>query len=145
MSDDELDMATVIQRVRLYSSGATLAEALLDQRISAGIGNVFKSEVAFLAGIHPFTPVDDLSDRSIERIWLIAHGQLLENRARASRKTTSSGISGRNYVYGRFRQACHRCSDSVLFSPAGGVTDRSTYWCPRCQPIKGSAIGPIRT
>lgn len=134
LSDDDVDMPSVLERARSLGGELLLAEALLDQRISAGIGNVFKSEVAFLAGIHPFEPLRLLSDRSLERVWTIGHRQLLENRSRASRKTTSGSISGRNYVYGRFRQACRRCSDSVLFSSAGVVTARSTYWCPRCQP-----------
>lgn len=134
MSDDFVDLSAVVDRVRDLGSELVLAEALLDQRISAGIGNVFKSEVAFLAGIHPFVPTTALSDRTIERTWGLAHGQLLDNRERSSRKTTSSTISGRTYVYGRVGRACRRCSGSVQYSAAGVVTTRSTYWCPRCQP-----------
>lgn len=134
LSDDDADIAVVVQRTRDLAAGRLLADALLDQRIAAGVGNVFKSEVAFLSRVHPFTNVDDLSDEKLTRIWQIAHEQLVANRDRSSRKTTSAAIGDRNYVYGRFRKACRRCSDSVLYSAAGVETERSTYWCPRCQP-----------
>lgn len=134
LSDDDLDVAEVVSRARRYGDERLLADALLDQRIAAGVGNVFKSEVAFLAGIHPFTSMRTLSDDEIEQVWTIAHQQLVRNRSRPSRKTTRTDVPGRTYVYDRWRLACRRCSDSVLFSPAGQVTARSTYWCPRCQP-----------
>ncbi len=134
LSDDGADIDEVVTRTRALASGRLLADALLDQRIAAGVGNVFKSEVAFLSRVHPFTNVDDLGDEKLTRVWGIAHEQLVANRDRASRKTTSSAIGDRNYVYGRFRKPCRRCSDSVLYSAAGEKTERSTYWCPRCQP-----------
>lgn len=134
LSEDDFDLAEAMSRARLIGNGKLLAEALLDQRIAAGAGNVFKSEVAFLARIHPFTPMSSLSDDDIERVWTIAHQQLVANRSLPSRRTTRSGRPGRTYVYDRRRLACRRCSDSILFSPAGEITSRSTYWCPRCQP-----------
>lgn len=134
LSGDAVDVDEIVKRTRSLASSGNIATALLDQRIAAGVGNVFKSEVAFLAGVHPFTPIDSLSEAELLRLWRIAHQQLLANRDRRSRKTTSSSIVGRTYVYGRFRSACRRCSSSVEFSPAGKVTERSTYWCPRCQP-----------
>jgi len=137
LSNDVADIGRVVELIRGLDAETLLAQALLDQRVSAGIGNVFKSEIAFLAGIHPFTPVRGLSDRTLERIWTIAQTQLVNNRSRSSRKTTSALVQGRTYVYGRFRAPCRRCSDSILFSPAGQVTERSTYWCPRCQGTAG--------
>ncbi len=134
LSDDIVDLDEIVERTRTFAPSDTLATALLDQRVAAGVGNVFKSEVAFLAGVHPFTPVQSLSDAQLMRLWRIAHAQLLANRDRRSRKTTSESIAGRAYVYGRFRSSCRRCSSSIEFSPAGEVTERSTYWCPHCQP-----------
>lgn len=133
LSDDVVDITEIVARTRTYAFDQTLATALLDQRIAAGVGNVFKSEIAFLAGLHPFTQVNTLSDPDLDRVWRIAHDQLTSNRERRSRKTTSSSISGRTYVYGRFHRACRRCPSSIEFSPAGKVTPRSTYWCPHCQ------------
>lgn len=134
LSNDEVDFDEILARTRTFARSENIASALLDQRIAAGVGNVFKSEVAFLAGVHPFAPTNSLSDAEIIRLWRLAHQQLLANRDRRSRKTTSALVGGRTYVYGRFRHACLRCSRSVEFSPAGKVTERSTYWCPGCQP-----------
>ncbi|MEZ5342620.1 MAG: DNA-formamidopyrimidine glycosylase family protein [Acidimicrobiales bacterium] len=133
VSDDGFNSEVAVARTRQFAGSGLVAEALLDQRVAAGIGNVFKSEVAFLAGVHPFSPVESLTDAALHQLWVIAHQQLVDNRERNARKTTSVLIPGRMYVYGRFRQACRRCSDSVLYSAAGEVTERSTYWCPRCQ------------
>ena len=135
LSDDVVDLEDVVKRTRTFAPDSMVAAALLDQRIAAGVGNVFKSEVAFLAGVHPFTPISALSDDELTELWRIAHDQLLDNRDRSSRKTTSASISGRTYVYGRFRSGCRRCPSSVSFSPAGDVTERSTYWCPHCQKM----------
>ena len=134
LSDDGIDIGQIVERTRTFAQDGSVATALLDQRIAAGVGNVFKSEVAFLAGVHPFTTIASLSDSELERLWEIAHQQLVANRDRSSRKTTSSSMIDRTYVYGRFRSACKRCPSSVEFSPAGKVTERSTYWCPHCQP-----------
>ncbi|NNF54546.1 MAG: Fpg/Nei family DNA glycosylase [Acidimicrobiales bacterium] len=146
LSDDTVDVTEVVKRARSLAPTADLASALLDQRIAAGVGNVFKSEVAFLAGVHPFTPISSLSDGELVRLWRLAHQQLLANRDRNSRKTTTDRIGGQSYVYGRFRSACRRCSSSIEFSPAGEITERSTYWCPHCQPqskrISASSKGP---
>lgn len=141
LSDDNVDIDEIIQRARTLAPADNIASALLDQRIAAGVGNVFKSEVAFLAGVHPFTPISSLSDAELTRLWRLAHQQLLANRDRSSRKTTSASIGGRTYVYGRFHSACRRCSSSIEFSPAGKITERSTYWCPHCQPRSKSAAG----
>ena len=133
LSDDTFDVEEVVARTRASAGGLTVAEMLLDQRLAAGAGNVFKSEVAFLAGVHPFTPIADLDDTDLAELWGIAHAQLLANRSRSARSTT--GRSGaRTYVYRRARRPCLRCSTPIAFSPAGEVTARSTYWCPRCQP-----------
>ncbi len=134
LSDDTVDVDEIVKRTRSLAPAKNVASALLDQRIAAGVGNVFKSEVAFLAGVHPFTPISSLSDAELIRVWRLAHQQLLANRDRNSRKTTTDRIGGRTYVYGRFRSACRRCSSSIEFSPAGKITERSTYWCPHCQP-----------
>lgn len=139
LSDDEVDIAAVVERVRSIAPKALLADALLNQTIAAGIGNVFKSEVAFLVGVHPFTRIDQLSDAELAELWATAHQQLVANRERSGRKTTSAAIRGRTYVYDRFRRPCRRCSSSIDFSAAGVKTERSTYWCPGCQPRRSAS------
>lgn len=135
LSDDEIDLDVVVERSRARSSDTTtLADLLLDQQVAAGVGNVFKSDVLFLAGLHPFTLARDVSDERLRSLWSIAHRQLVANRSTPSRKTTAAGQRDRTHVYGRHRLGCHRCDNAIAYSPAGERTVRSTYWCPTCQP-----------
>ena len=133
LSDDEVDIDVVVQRTRDLAGSKLLAEALLDQTVAAGVGNVYKSEVAFIVSIHPFAPVSALTDSQLHRVWSVAHKQLLDNRSRRFRKTTPDGVRNDHFVYDRFRMGCLRCSDAIRYAAAGDRTERSTYWCPRCQ------------
>ncbi len=143
LSDDDADIDEAVQRSRTLADGdATVAELLLNQRVAAGVGNVFKSEALFVAGVHPFTKVEALDDDSLGRLWTIAHQQLVANRGRPYRSTTGAGNPGRTFVYGRHRLACRRCDNAVVFSAAGERTARSTYWCPSCQPEPGATASP---
>ena len=134
LSDDDVDLAEVVRRASTTEPGTLLADLLLDQRVAAGVGNVFKSEALFLAGLHPFTRRDALTDEQVEELWRIAHRLLVRNRSTPARTTTGDPRRDRTFVYGRHRLGCRRCDGPVRFSPAGEVTPRSTYWCPVCQP-----------
>lgn len=136
LSDDGADLDEVLRRSRATDGDRTLAQLLLDQRVAAGVGNVFKSEALFVAGLHPFTRVADAADADLERLWSIAHRQLVANRSRPVRTTTAGRDQrgGRTYVYGRHRLGCRRCDNAIEYSAAGDLTERSTYWCPTCQP-----------
>ncbi|MFG3348487.1 Fpg/Nei family DNA glycosylase [Streptomyces sp. NPDC048018] len=112
----------------------TLGEALLDQRNLAGIGNVYKSELAFLAAVTPWLPVGELAEGVPERLVATAHRLLEANKERPDRRTTTTGrTGGRLYVYGREGRPCPRCGAAIRKAELG---DRVTYWCPACQ--KGS-------
>ena len=127
LADDVLD--EVVARVaRLGDPGATLGEALLDQRIAAGIGNVYKSEACFACGLDPTTPLGAVSEADRRRVWATAARQLQANLGRAERRTHPSGLA----VYGRRGQPCPRCGTPVAMARHGDLA-RSTYWCPRCQ------------
>jgi endonuclease-8 len=142
LSDDDVDLDDVVARSRARATHeTTIAELLLDQVVAAGVGNVFKSEALFVAGVHPFTPVSELTDDELAAVWSIAHRQLVANRARPYRSTTAAGDGGRTFVYGRHRLGCRRCDNAIEFSPAGQRTQRSTYWCPTCQPVHRPAVG----
>ncbi len=134
LSDDGTDLPEVLRRTRLTDPNRKVAEVLLDQRIACGVGNVFKSEALFVAQLHPFVPLGALSDECLIHLWAVAHQQLVANRDRRGRVTTGQGDRPRTFVYGRQRLSCLRCSNSISFSPAGERTQRSTYWCPSCQP-----------
>lgn len=140
-----IDVPEVIRRMRVQPR-ESIAEVLLDQRVVAGIGNVFKSEILFAAGVHPFTRVNDLTDADLERIVGIARDQLAASVLDRSR-TLSPAIGRRTtrsldpraslWVYGRRGKPCRRCG-TIVESRKSGVDARLTYWCPQCQRVSGS-------
>jgi endonuclease-8 len=114
-----------------------IAEALLDQRVMAGIGNVFKSETLFIERINPWTHVSSLSDEQLQKLIATAHRLLLDNATpgRPQRVTTRGDphARGNEYVYGRAHKPCTRCGTPIRVQRQGAL-NRSTYWCPKCQP-----------
>jgi endonuclease-8 len=109
--------------------GRPLAEALLDQRVMAGIGNVYCNELCFISGLLPTAPVSSLPDP--QRLVLRAREMLWANRSRWSRCTTGDTRSGRQlWVYGRAGQTCRRCGTPIRSDDSG---ERVAYWCPACQ------------
>lgn len=136
LMDDAPDWAAIVTRA-LESSSETAADLLLDQRVMAGIGNVFKSEVLFLEGVDPQTPVRDLAAEQIEMLARRGHRLLRANRRPGARSTTGTRrAGGETWVYGRGGRPCRRCGTSIRSSSHGDL-DRVTYWCPRCQPSTG--------
>jgi endonuclease VIII len=108
-----------------------LAEALLDQRNLAGIGNVYAAELCFLTGVLPTTPVGSV-DR-LERLVARAHQLLLANREHPGMPTTGNLRRGSiHWVYGR--RECGRCGSQVRVEQQGEQgRERVRYWCPNCQ------------
>ena len=111
----------------------TIGDALLDQRHLAGVGNVFKSEICFLAGVDPRIPVSDVAD--LPAVVAISKTQLEDNKDRPFRWTTGDRRAGNRYwVYGR-KGSCVRCGTPVRKADLGPPgQQRPTYWCPTCQP-----------
>lgn len=106
-----------------------LSEALLDQRVLAGVGNVYCNELCFVTGHLPAAPVRDVKDplRMVQR----ARDMLWLNRSRWNRTTTGNTRSGQDlWVYGRVGRPCRRCGTAIRSDDSG---DRITYWCPVCQ------------
>ena len=123
---------------------ATIAEVLLNQRVIAGLGNVFKSEVLFECRVSPFDRVRDLEPETV--------AALVAASARALRKNVSEspdGAPGRRtmtnrlnreetlWVYRRAGKPCHRCGSAIQMRKTGPDA-RSTYWCPSCQPSRAT-------
>lgn len=129
--DPNFQARDLVERARTRSR-RPIAEVLLDQRVMAGLGNVYKSEVLFLAGIHPRTPVEQIGDDEFVEIADRAR-QLMSINVRAGpRVTTGYPTPGREtLVYGRAGKPCRRCASAVAEDRLGG---RITYWCPTCQP-----------
>jgi len=106
-----------------------LSEALLDQRVMAGVGNVYCNELCFVTGHLPTAAVSDAKDplRMVQR----ARDMLWLNRSRWNRTTTGDTRSGQDlWVYGRRGKPCRRCGTPILSDSSG---DRVSYWCPVCQ------------
>jgi len=137
--DGSFDARTVLDTMRQRRD--PIADVLLDQRVMAGIGNVFKSEILFLAEVDPFAKPAELSDAQLERVIATAQAQLRANvlppsrtlsPAFGRRTTRSLDPNQKLWVYGRGGKPCRRCGAPIQ-SRATGLDARLTYWCPRCQ------------
>ena len=117
---------------------------LLNQRVMAGLGNVYKSEVAFAARVNPFRAMRTITEREMEALVEAARKYMTANVAEGTseqmvtytgpRRTTRAMDHGaRMWVYRRQGEECRRCGASILMRKQG-VQVRSTYWCPVCQP-----------
>lgn len=129
---------------RVHASSRPIAELLLDQSITAGVGNIYRAEVLFRQRVDPFQSGQDLSRRSWNRMWadlvqLMSAG-MASGRIDTVRPEHSPGIMGRPprldqhggevYVYRRAGQGCLVCGREILVKPMAG---RKLYWCSGCQ------------
>jgi endonuclease-8 len=139
------DAAEARRRVR-EAPARHIAEAILRQQSMAGLGNVFKSEVLFVCGIHPFTAVNDVTDAELDRliersrvlIGLNVNDRSVAGGSGAGRVTTGRlNPRERLWVYGRGGQPCLACGTRI--ESVMETDGRRTYWCPQCQ-----AAGPER-
>jgi endonuclease-8 len=108
--------------------------ALLDQRVIAGLGNVYRNELCFLRGVLPTRPVSDVAD--LPGMVDLAHRLILTNRDRVERVTTGDLRKGRRtWVHGREHQPCLRCGTVIRQGALGDtdLTERQTFYCPVCQ------------
>ena len=130
----EFDVDEVLRRIAARPD-AEIANVLLNQRVIAGIGNVFKSEILFLAGIDPFEKCAAISETDLRRVLAISRKVLRLNveHGRSDRITMNSMDRGKKlWVYGRGAEPCRRCGTPIEYRKQG-VDARGTYWCPRCQ------------
>lgn len=128
------DLDAIMARARRPEYAARpLGELLLAQAVAAGLGNVYKSELLFLRGLNPWRRVDAVDDATLRAIYADAIRLLRANVGRARTTTTPARGRGRLWVYGRARRPCHRCG-ATIEQRRMGPGQRSTYYCPRCQP-----------
>ncbi|MEU3711818.1 Fpg/Nei family DNA glycosylase [Streptomyces catenulae] len=127
------DPAEALRRL-LTAPDRPLGEALLDQRLLAGLGNVYRCELCFLLGASPWLPIGRLSDPA--RAPALARKLLDANKDRPARRTVPGARPDRRlWVYDRADRPCLRCGTPVRHTPPGPTPDaRITYWCPTCQP-----------
>jgi endonuclease-8 len=132
LCDADADLDEAVRRMCDLESSTVVADALLDQRVCAGVGNFYASEVCFVCRVNPLTPIGSVDRREVERLVTTAARLLRSNLDRPSRSTVG-GRSGAVAVYGRARQPCRRCGTPIVAQRTGRHR-RTSYWCPRCQP-----------
>ena len=113
------DLAAMVARLRRTGQEREVGEALLDQRLVAGIGNLWRAEALFLAELSPWDRLGALSDDALERL-LAAAAELMHAPGRGG------------FVYRRAGLPCRRCGTPIR-SRAQGPDARIAYWCPSCQ------------
>ena len=140
----EFDRDEAVRRI-IVSGQRPIAMTLLDQRIVAGIGNVYKSEVLFLAGVHPELPSSAVPPAALERMLDIARGLLKDNVVDGTSGQIQTYRNLRQWnkasehdesvwVYGRRGKPCRKCGTAIEMKKQG-LEARSTYWCPTCQSL----------
>ena len=138
---DEFDAPEAARRIR-ERGASEIADVLLNQRVLAGIGNVYKSEVLFACKVNPFATVATLDDVQIQCLVTTARKYLRANVTEGlAAMTTYTGFrrtTGRSdpkerlWVYGRAGEPCRKCGTAIAVR-AQGRDARLTYWCERCQ------------
>ena len=118
------DFDAMVARLRQADQRRAVGDALLDQRLVSGIGNLWKAESLWRARVSPWRPLVDLSDEELRAV--------LSEAARLMRRSVDSGREERT-VYRAAGRPCPRCSTPVE-SWGQGDANRMAYWCPSCQP-----------
>jgi endonuclease-8 len=127
---NEFDWHRFRHLAAIYPAGRTVSDFLLDQRVMAGIGNVYRCETLFLEGIEPRRSMDQINPAQRDGLAERARRLMLANAQRPGRATTGDG---RLWVYERAGRPCRRCRTEIMAAWIGEPA-RITYWCPICQP-----------
>ena len=123
-------VADVIERAR--SLGPTpIGELLLDQRVTAGIGNVYRCEALWMRRINPWKSAAEISDQELAALFEAARQAMRANLDGGPRRRFPG--YGRGAVHGRGGRPCPRCGARIQVR-AQGEQARLAYWCPACQP-----------
>lgn len=141
----DFDIAEAVAGMQQHAD-EQIADVLLNQRVMAGIGNVYKSETCFICGVNPFRQVRTLDPSQLEQLVFAARKFLALNVAEDAdgeistyaglrRTTHTSDQSARLWVYGRRGEPCRRCGTAIEMRKQGAGA-RTTLWCPVCQPIQ---------
>lgn len=133
---DDFSETSYLRRLREEDPARQLGDALLDQRILAGIGNVWKNEGCFIAAISPWRRLSDVGDDEALAIVRGIRPLMQASAERGGRITTFDGPAARNewrtWVHERVGMPCRRCRTTIR-SRGQGDDNRTTFWCPGCQ------------
>lgn len=131
---DTFDVEEAMRRARERPDDE-IADILLNQRVAAGVGNVYKSEVLFIRNVSPFRKVRDVTDAELRAILETSRKLLQRNvkpGARERRTTDRAHPADGLWVYGRGGQPCRKCGTVIQYRKQGKDA-RGTYWCAKCQ------------
>jgi endonuclease VIII len=126
---DDFSERDYLRRLREDDPTRGIGEAVLDQRIVAGIGNIWKCESCFLAGIDPWRRTGELSDEEALAIVRAARPLMRESAVKGGRITAAPGAV---WVHERAGRPCRRCGTPIR-ARGQGDDNRTTFWCPTCQ------------
>ncbi|MGV9824483.1 DNA-formamidopyrimidine glycosylase family protein [Gordonia sp. NPDC003429] len=134
---DDFDAEAAVANLAAHPD-TPIGLALLDQRLLAGVGNVYRCEACFLTGLRPDRPVREVDN--LPALVELCRRMLWENRNRLARTTTGrTGHGARTWVYGRIGAPCRRCGTPIRrdemgrHTPSGVTEERVIYYCPSCQ------------
>jgi endonuclease-8 len=130
----EFDMPTALARFRARNS-LPLGEAVMNQTLVCGIGNIYKSEILYLMAFDPFAPVERFSDDELTAMLQKARYLLRRNSGGPNRMTRFGSDAGRMWVYGNSGRPCPKCG-TIIELRRQGDAGRTTCWCPECQPAR---------
>lgn len=127
---DETDVAVVVSRLHSEPVWRLVGDALVDQRVVAGIGNMWLAEALWEARVSPWAVLGAVSDHELADAlgW-----------AREAMRAAVQGRRGPRAVYRRAGMGCRRCGTAIA-SRGLGDANRIAYWCPRCQPTPGADL-----
>ena len=132
----QVDAAETLRRFRTQDQ-RPIGEAIMNQSIVSGIGNVYKSEVLFITHVDPFAPVALVTDDELLKIVEVAQHWMKRNLDGHARRTRLAVAGKRQWVYGRSGERCFVCGTVIQMRRQGDL-GRSTYWCAMCQPSRGA-------
>ncbi|MEE3370073.1 MAG: DNA-formamidopyrimidine glycosylase family protein [Planctomycetota bacterium] len=135
--DPGFDVEEAIRRLRAHDA-RPLGEAVMDQSIVCGIGNIYKSEGLFVARLSPFDRVESCSDTDLNQLLTRTQRLMLRNRHGSKRRTRLGPDGASKWVYGRSGKPCLECGELIHMRRQSEL-GRSTYWCPQCQPSRRPA------
>jgi endonuclease VIII len=127
------ELAAMVANLRREDGSRELGDALLDQRLVAGIGNLWKAEALWQAQLSPWLRLGDATDAELERV--------LDEAARLMRASLEGGRPARA-VYRRAGRPCPRCGERIR-SRGQGDDNRTAYWCPGCQRLEKGEGPPV--
>lgn len=127
----ETDVRTILPRLRTHNA-RPIGEAVMNQTIAAGIGNIYKSESLFLAQLNPWRLVGDIDDDALLAYLTLTKKLMHRNRGRGMRTIRFAASGPRMWVYSRTGEPCLKCGTEIQMRRQG-EQGRSTYWCGGCQ------------